>query len=115
MAHEIETTVLDIDAEDVIKKLQDLGAKKVQDTRLVVDWYRPKDWHRPEGVKEGEDPWCLRIRSNSEGMHEVTWKEKSVLLVDDLLTSGTTASEAARILKNAGARRVGVLTLALAP
>lgn len=42
-------------------------------------------------------------------------KEKSVLLVDDLLTSGTTASEAARVLKDAGARRVGVLTLALAP
>ena len=42
-------------------------------------------------------------------------KEKSILLVDDLLTSGTTVSEAARVLKKAGARRVGVLTLALAP
>ncbi len=47
--------------------------------------------------------------------HSAQVKEKSILLVDDLLTSGTTASEAARILKEAGARRVSVLTLALAP
>ena len=47
--------------------------------------------------------------------HSAQVKEKSVLLVDDLLTSGTTASEAARVLKESGARRVGVLTLALAP
>ena len=40
--------------------------------------------------------------------------EKSVLLVDDLLTTGTTVSEAARVLKEAGAKKVDVLTLALA-
>lgn len=46
--------------------------------------------------------------------HPAKIKDKSVLLVDDLLTSGTTVSEAARVLKEAGARRVDVLTLALA-
>ncbi|MFA7302772.1 MAG: CYTH domain-containing protein [Candidatus Paceibacterota bacterium] len=74
MAHEIETKVLDIDAESVAATLASLGAEKTQDTRLVVDWYHEK------GTKEGEDPWFLRIRSNSEGKHEVTWKAKSEVL-----------------------------------
>jgi len=39
--------------------------------------------------------------------------KKSFLLVDDLMTTGATASEAARILKEDGARRVDVLTLAV--
>ncbi len=71
MNHEIETKVLDINPEEIKTKLESLGAKKIQDTTLIVDWYRIK------GIKEGEDPWFLRIRSNSEGMHEVTWKAKS--------------------------------------
>lgn len=37
---------------------------------------------------------------------------KDILLVDDVLTSGLTASECARVLKEAGARRVYVLTVA---
>jgi adenylate cyclase, class 2 len=71
MAHEIETKVLDIDSTNLQQKLEEVGAQKIQDTTLVVDWYRIK------GTKEGEDPWYLRIRSNSEGKHEVTWKAKS--------------------------------------
>jgi len=73
-SHEIETKVLDIDAAAVQEKLISHGARKGQETRLVVDWYRIK------GIKEGEDPWFLRIRSNSEGTHEVTWKAKSDIL-----------------------------------
>lgn len=38
--------------------------------------------------------------------------EKSVLLVDDVYTSGATADECARVLKRAGAARVDVFTLA---
>lgn len=68
MAHEIETKVLDINKEKVIEKLVSLGAQKIQETRLMVDWYQTK------GEKEGTANWFLRIRSNSEGKHEVTWK-----------------------------------------
>ena len=56
------------------KKKPTSYAVKVQETRLIVDWYRIK------GIIEGEDPWFLRIRSNSEGKHEVTWKAKSDIL-----------------------------------
>ena len=74
MAHEIETKVLDIDKNKIVEKILSLNAEKTQETRLVVDWYRLK------GVQEGQDPWFLRIRSNSEGKHEVTWKAKSEIL-----------------------------------
>ncbi len=40
--------------------------------------------------------------------------KKSVLVVDDLFTTGATAGEAARLLKEAGAVKVDVLTLAIA-
>ncbi len=38
---------------------------------------------------------------------------KNILLIDDLITTGMTASETALTLKNAGAKKVGVLTLAI--
>lgn len=39
---------------------------------------------------------------------------KHVLLVDDVLTTGATANETARVLKQAGARRVTVAVVARA-
>lgn len=74
MAHEIETKVLGIDVANIFKEMAQLGAEKISETRLAVSWYRIKS------VKEGEDSWFLRIRSNSEGVHEVTWKAKSDIL-----------------------------------
>ena len=41
--------------------------------------------------------------------------KKSILIVDDLLTTGATACEAAGVLKESGAARVGILTLAITP
>jgi ComF family protein len=39
-------------------------------------------------------------------------KDKDILLIDDVMTTGATANECARALKKAGARRVDVLTVA---
>jgi ComF family protein len=39
-------------------------------------------------------------------------KDQSVLLIDDLYTTGSTVKECARVLRKAGARRVEVLTVA---
>ena len=46
--------------------------------------------------------------------HSKEFHNKNVLIIDDLLTTGATASEAACVLKLAGAKTVGVLTLAIA-
>ncbi len=73
MSHEIETKILDIKPRKIIAHLNALGAKKVAKNRLVVDWYRLR------GMKEGKDPWYLRIRSYSDGTHEVTWKAHSAI------------------------------------
>jgi ComF family protein len=41
--------------------------------------------------------------------------DKSILIIDDLLTTAATVNEAAKTLKEAGAAYIGVLTLAVTP
>src|ERR1035437_9379682 len=66
--HEIETKVLEVNVEEIKRTLKSLGAKEIQNTRLIVDWYCPK------GIKMDEHPWYLRIRTTSDGKNEVSWK-----------------------------------------
>jgi len=65
---EIETKILEVDKEKIKRILKSLGAKKIQDTRLIVDWYCPV------GTKKDKHPWYLRIRTTSDGKNEVSWK-----------------------------------------
>jgi ComF family protein len=55
-------------------------------------------------------------RKNVQGAFEAKYKARldgqRVLLIDDVLTTGATASACARVLKRAGAARVSLLTLA---
>jgi ComF family protein len=52
------------------------------------------------------------IRGAFRVMHPNTVAGRNVLLVDDVLTTGTTVSECARILRKAGAKQVWVATVA---
>src|SRR3989338_3691563 len=65
---EIETKVLEVNVEEVKKKLKILGAEETQNTRLTVDWYCPK------GACESGHPWYLRVRKTSDGKSEISWK-----------------------------------------
>ena len=70
--HEIETKVLEVDKKIIETAMRSLGAQKIQNVKLVVDWFGPK------GITHnGDDPWYLRIRTYSGGKSEVTWKGKS--------------------------------------
>jgi len=67
--HEIETKILEVDKEGIKRILKTLGAKEIQNTRLIVDWYCPKGAHA-----SNTHPWYLRIRTTSDGKNEVSWK-----------------------------------------
>jgi len=41
-------------------------------------------------------------------------KDKTILLIDDVFTTGSTVNECAKVLKKAGAKRIEVFTLARA-
>ena len=71
MAYETETKILNVDKVEIEQKLGSLGAKKILDTKFVVDWF----WE--PGTEEGKEPWFLRIRTDGEGNSEVTWKARS--------------------------------------
>lgn len=60
-----------------------------------------------------KDRWT-NIQGAFKIKHSHKFQNKRVLVVDDLLTTGATLSEVARVLKTAGAQRVDVLTVAIA-
>ncbi len=74
MANEVETKVLAVNPQAIQEKLSSLGAEKILDTVLAVDWYRTA------GSQEGDDQWYLRSRTTSDGKTEVTWKGLSQVL-----------------------------------
>jgi ComF family protein len=84
---------------------------------------RPERFHLRTGVlirqrETGSQIGLTRHqrRENVRGafavIHPTPIAHRNILLVDDVLTTGTTASECARVLRRAGADRVWVVTVA---
>lgn len=57
----------------------------------------------------------LAVKGAFKVMNPEFVKDKSVLLIDDIYTTGATASEISKILKRAGAKYVAILTLCITP
>jgi ComF family protein len=75
---------------------------------------KPKALRRTRYTEQQAQLPALRRWENVRGAFEAgrdTIAGLHVLLLDDVMTTGATASECARILKKAGARQVSVLTL----
>jgi predicted amidophosphoribosyltransferase len=54
------------------------------------------------------------MRGAFRANRDMIFRDKRAILVDDVTTSGATASEAAEVLKNAGVSEVQLAVLALA-
>ena len=99
--HEIETKVLEVDVKAVKQKLLRLGAREIQNTRLIVDWYGPK------GKATDSQPWYLRIRTTTDGKNEVSWKSLPKITgntrhADEVNINVSDAKLAGKLLENIG-------------
>lgn len=72
--HEIETKVLEVDPIEIAQKIESIGAEKIKDDLLKVDWFSLP------GIDKNAQPWYLRIRSYSSGKVEITWKDEPKLI-----------------------------------
>ena len=61
------------------------------------------------------DERAKNIIGSFKAINKHAIKNKEILLIDDVMTTGATASECAKILRKAGAKNVQVLTLAKTP
>ena len=62
-----------------------------------------------KGMSPSERRRTVRAAFRLNPRHGETVRGRNILLVDDVFTSGATASACARVLKRAGAAEVGVL------
>ena len=81
--------------------------------------YHPRLLIKARSTKNQADLSLKERWTNIEGAfkirHPLSLKNKNILIIDDLLTTGATAAQAALTLKKGGAATVGVLTLAITP
>ena len=81
--------------------------------RLVPDLLHRRRWTGSQGGLDGAERRANVARAFAvDPRWSGTLSGKSVLLVDDVLTTGATVEACARTLQRAGARSVDVLTLA---
>ncbi|MCL2469097.1 MAG: ComF family protein [Alphaproteobacteria bacterium] len=81
---------------------------------LLVDGLKriratPPQGHFSRGARKGSVQGAFAMKKG------VSVKGKTIVLVDDVMTSGATASACSAVLKKAGARKVLVLTMARVP
>ncbi len=97
-------------SESVQSRLTEKGVCAAVDTELLVKT-RETALQKEKGAKERAD--------NAEGAYRVHKRKmcegKSILLVDDILTTGATGSACARVLLGAHAKEVVFLTVAAMP
>jgi predicted amidophosphoribosyltransferase len=83
------------------------------DLRLVPDLLRRRRWTGSQaGLKGKERRHNVRLAFDVHPRWATELQDRSVLLVDDVLTTGATIDACVRVLQKAGARHVDVLTLA---
>lgn len=76
---------------------------------------RKKNWVKPQSRTIGPEERKRNIRGAFRVPEPELAAGKRILLIDDVLTTGATVSEAARVLLEAGAKSVDVAALAAAP
>lgn len=87
---------------------------------MCVDWHvapietlRKVTDNPPQSTLETEEQRRANVLGVYEAVNAEQFRGKRLLLVDDILTTGATLSECARVLKEAGAGEVMCLTLAM--
>ncbi len=70
--------------------------------------------HTPNQARLSQKERWTNIEAAFKIKPHNNFRQKNILLVDDLYTTGATVSQAAKILKTAGAQNVFVLTIAIA-
>ena len=101
-------------AQSIVRELNDLQNKHGRPPRIqwVYDvLLKVRDIPSQVGLSESERKRNVEDAFMINPKHSANLLKNAVLLIDDLMTTGATADECARVLKRAGASRVCVLTL----
>jgi ComF family protein len=97
-------------AEAVEKRLREAGVSACLDAGLL-EKRRETELQKEKTRKERAE----NVRGAYHVKKRKACREKTILLVDDILTTGATGSECARLLLSAGAKKVVFLVAAALP
>jgi competence protein ComFC len=81
-------------------------------TKLKMEKILHKKWHIGSQSELGREERLTHLMDAFTVSHARRIKNKNILLIDDILTTGATVREAARVLKDGGANQVSVVVLA---